>query len=55
MIGFLKQSYMMALVYAVAIDIGDVIEFPAAGWVLLISAASLESCQTKVWTPAQVW
>jgi len=32
MIGFLKQSYMMALVYAVAIDIGEVIEFPAAGW-----------------------
>ncbi len=32
MIDFSLLLYMMALVYAVAIDIGDVIEFPAAGW-----------------------
>jgi hypothetical protein len=32
MIGFSRLSYMMTLVDAVAIDIGDVIEFPAAGW-----------------------
>jgi hypothetical protein len=32
MIGFSRQPYMMALVYAVAIDIGDVIEFPTADW-----------------------
>jgi hypothetical protein len=32
MIGFSRPPYMMTLVYAVAIDIGDVIDFPVAGW-----------------------